>query len=125
MGADTCGPSANRAARRCPAEPGAEASCGLLWHTLCLGRKPVGRTGPRRDHQRRDQAGMRVAEPELAAVQRRDRRGEAQPETRTRRRAACLEPDESLHRMLAVGLGYAGTVVGDDEQHGVALAPRL
>src|SRR5215831_6772795 len=68
---------------------------------------------------------MRVAEPELAAVQRRDRGGEAQPETRTRQSAACLEPAESLHRMLAVGLGYAGTVVGDAEQHGVALAPRL
>ena len=39
---------------------------------------------------------MRVAEPELAAVQRRDRRGEAQPETRTRQCAACLEPDELL-----------------------------
>ena len=30
--------------------PARKQSCGLLWRTLCLGRKPVGRTGPRRDY---------------------------------------------------------------------------
>jgi hypothetical protein len=66
-----------------------------------------------------------VAEPELAAVQRRDRRGETKAEVRTRLTAARIQPYKPLHHVLAVAFGNSGAVVGDAEQNGVALAPRL
>ena len=47
---------------------------------------------------------MGVAEPELAAMQRRDRRGQAQSEAGAGLGAARLEPHEALHGVLAVGL---------------------
>ena len=68
---------------------------------------------------------MRIAEPEFAAMQRRYRRREAQSQAGTGLGAARLQPHEALHRMLAVGFGNAGAVVGDAEQHGIAVAPRL
>ena len=39
-------------------------------------------------------------------------------------RAARLQPHEALDGVLAVGLGNAGAMIGDAEQHLIALAPR-
>ena len=68
---------------------------------------------------------MRIAEPEFAAMQRRHRRRQAEAEAGTGQRPARLQPHEPLDRMLAVAFGNAGPMIGDAEQHVVALAPRL
>ncbi len=68
---------------------------------------------------------MRIAEPEFAAMQRRHRRGQAETKAGTGQGPAGFQPHEPLHRVLAVAFGNAGAMVGDAEQHLVALAPRL
>ena len=68
---------------------------------------------------------MSVIELEVAAMQRRYRRCQAQSKTGTGLGSARLQPDKSLHRMLAVGHRNARSVVGDAEQHPIAVAPGL
>src|ERR1700719_1353008 len=53
------------------------------------------------------------------------RRGQAQSEAGPWLGAACLQPHESLHRVLAIGGRNSWAVIGDAEQHLVALAPHL
>src|SRR3982074_418934 len=68
---------------------------------------------------------MRIAKPEFAAVQGRDRRSEAEAKSGTRQRTAGFQAHETLDRMLAIALGNARSMIGDAEQHLVALAPRF
>ena len=68
---------------------------------------------------------MRIGEPELTAMQRRDRRRQAQSKTGTRLGAAGFEPDKSFHRVLAIGLRNSGPMVGDAKQHLIAVATGL
>ena len=65
---------------------------------------------------------MGVAQPEFAAMERRDGRRQAEAQAGTRQGAAGIEPHEALHGVLALGLGDAGAVIGDAEQHLIALA---
>src|ERR1700752_4959426 len=90
-----------------------------------LSRKCVAGAGARRDGQGRNEAGMSVVEPKLAAMQGRHRRCQAQSKTGTGLGSAGLEANKSLHRMLAIGNGNSGALVGDTEQNLVALSPRL
>src|SRR4051812_2103551 len=62
-----------------------------------------------------------VLELELAAMQARDRGGEAQAEARTRLRAAAVEPHEPFYRPRAIRLGDTRPGVGYREQHALAL----
>ena len=57
------------------------------------------RRPPGRDRQRRDQPGMGVAQPELAAMQRRYRRRQAQSKPGARLGAAGLQPHKPFDRM--------------------------
>ncbi len=66
---------------------------------------------------------MGVAKPEVAAVQRRHRRRQAETEAGTGLGAARLQPHEALHRMPAIGLRNSRAVIGDAEQHLIAVAP--
>ena len=68
---------------------------------------------------------MGIAEPELAAMQDRHRRGEGQAKTGARLGAAGIQPHEPLHRVLAVGLGDADAMICNAEQHRIALPSRL
>src|SRR5579862_1911792 len=93
-----------------PAHPD---SCGFLWHILRLSRKPVARAGPRRDRQRCNKARMGVVEPEIAAMQRGDGRGQAEAKPGTRQGAARLQPDEPFNGMLAVGHRNPRAMIGN------------
>src|SRR6476659_4889026 len=90
-----------------------------------LSRKCVAGAGARRNGQGRNEAGMSVVEPKLAAVQGCHRRCQAQSKTGTGLGSAGLEANKSLHRMLAIGNGNSGAMVGDAEQNLVAFSPRL
>ena len=68
---------------------------------------------------------MGVIEPEVTAMKRRDRRSQAQPKTGTGLGSACFQPNKSFHRMLAIGRRNSRPMVGDAEQHPIALAPGL
>ena len=68
---------------------------------------------------------MGIAEPEIAAMQRRHRRCQTQSKAGTGLGAARLQPHESFHRMLAIGFRNSRPVIGDAEQHLIAVAPRL
>src|SRR5437588_3103693 len=98
-------------------------SCRLLWHIRRLGRKPA--AGHRRNYKRRGQPRVRVAEPELAAMQCRDCRSQTQSETGTRQCAARFEPHKAFNRMLSVAFRNPRPAIGDAEQHVVALATCL
>ena len=67
------------------------------------------------------EARLVVLEPQFAAMQARDRRGEAQAKPGTRLRAALLQPHEALDDAAAVGFRNARSAVGDGEQNAVAL----
>ena len=58
-------------------------------------------------------------------MQRRHRRRQAQSETGAGLGAAGLQPHKSFHRMLAIGFRNSRPVIGDAEQHLIAVAPRL
>src|SRR3974390_193284 len=90
-----------------------------------LSRKCVAGAGARRNAQGRNQAGMSVVEPKLAAMEGCDRRCQAQSKTRAGLGATGLKANKSLHRMLAVGKGNSRAMVGDAEQNLIALSPRL
>src|SRR2546422_11762865 len=75
-----------------------------------------------RDH--RAQAGRIVLQAQFAAVQMRDRGGEAQAQPRARLRAALLQPHEALDHAAAVVGGNAGPRVGDREQDAIPLPAR-
>src|SRR6516162_3338225 len=62
---------------------------------------------PRRERNDRSQPGMIVLKLELAPMQPRHRRREAEPESGAGLRAALLEPDDTLDRASAIGLGNA------------------
>src|SRR5229473_5941772 len=84
--------------------------------------------GHRRGARQRDdglEAGAIVLELELAAVQPRDRGGQAQPQSRARFGTALLQPHEALDRAAAIGLGNTAAAVGDGQENPVALAHRL
>src|SRR6516164_6140318 len=66
------------------------------------------------------QAGLIVLELELATMQPCHRRGKAQPQPRARLRPALLKTHEALDDPTAVGLGNAGTVIGDAERNALA-----
>ena len=68
-------------------------SCDLLWHIRRLSRKPVTDLCPRRNSQCRSQSRVGIAEPEIAAMQRRHRGCQAQSQAGT-------------------GLGYAIAIIG-------------
>src|SRR3984957_4652999 len=65
---------------------------------------------------------MGVIEPEIAPMQRRNRRCQAQSKPRAWQGSARLQADESFHRMLAVCDWNPRSVVGDAEQHPIACA---
>src|SRR4051812_25223396 len=58
-------------------------------------------------------------------MQRRHRGGQAQAEAGAGLGAAGFQPDKALHRVAAVSFRNSRPVVGDAEQHGSTVAPRL
>src|SRR6202022_3844090 len=108
-----------------PRRPSRMESCHLLWHIRRLSRKPVTSARQRRDRQCRAKSRVSIAEPEFTAVQRPPRRRQTQSKTGAGLGAAGLEPYKSFHRMSAIGLRYPRPVVGDAEQHLIAVATRL
>ena len=70
--------------------------------------------GPARGRaMQRPQPRTIVFELQLAAVQARDRGGEAQPQAGARQRPALLKPHETLDDATAIGVGNAWSVIGD------------
>ena len=129
-GADRCGPSAKRAASPqwpVPHRRQRMGSCHLLWHIRRLSRKPVAG-----DRQPAPESPGSPIRPGWASPSRRsppcsvataEARLNPRPEpgwvrlasSRTNRSTACLRSAS----------GNAGPMVGDAEQHLIAVAPRL
>src|SRR4029079_14232961 len=76
-----------------------------------------------REPQRHDQARIRVAEFDRAAVQPDNRSYEAEAEPASGQRAAQLEPDEALQHVAAFRFRNAGAVVAYLEDGIAAVAP--
>ena len=123
-----CGPSTNRAARRrlvrVALRGGDHATfCGTSG--ICAASLSL--TSPTRAGSASVARNPGSASPslELTAMQRRHRRRQAESQPGPGQGTACLKPHKSLHGVAAVGLGDPRPMVGDAEQHLVAVAPRF